>query len=215
MMTAEALVSLCLSLVVSTTLCQYNLILDSLTSFSNAFCSFLFLLKSCIFSCCLAFHCSTKDFSFFNFLIILCSSFTLSFSFLASTLNSGYSSTGEGRFRSIEAWGFLSLIIYFEDSPELRSSSSVLSESLVYGRSCSWSSSGKRSFLSSLTTFVPLNVDSDTEADFVVSLVTCLLEYCAIYFPFSRLFFCSSDSFSVLCKEDAKACFFDLLLRIL
>jgi hypothetical protein len=161
-------VSLCLSLVVSTTLCQYNLILDSSYLFKQCLLLFPLLLKSCIFSCCLAFHCSTKYFSFFNCLIILCNSFTLSFSFLASTLNSGYSSTGAGKFRSIEAWGFLSLITYFEDSPELRSSSSVLSESLVSGRSCSWSSSGKRSFLSSLTTFVPLNIDSDTEADFVV-----------------------------------------------
>jgi hypothetical protein len=140
------MVSLCLSLVVSTKLCQYNIILDSLTSFSKAFFSFLFLLKSCIFSFCLTFHCSTKDFSFFNFLIILCSSFTLSFSFLASTLKYGYSSTGAGKFKSMESWGFLILITYFEDSPVLRSPSSVLYESLVSGRSCSWSIYGKRSF---------------------------------------------------------------------
>jgi hypothetical protein len=137
MITAEALVSLCLSLVVNTTLCQYNLILDSLTSFSRAFCSFLFLLNSCIFSCCFAFHCSTKDFSFFSFLIIPRSSFTLSFSFLASTLNSRCSCTGADRFKSMEAWGFLSLISYFEDNPLLRSSSSVLFDYLVSGTSCS------------------------------------------------------------------------------
>jgi hypothetical protein len=128
MITAEDLVSLSLSLVVSTTLCQYNLILDSLTSFRKAFFSFLFLLNYCIFSCFFAFHFSTKEFSFLIFLIIPCNSFTLSFSFLASTLNSRCSSTGAGRFKSMEAWGFLSLISYFEDKPVLRSSSSVLSD---------------------------------------------------------------------------------------
>jgi len=126
MMAALAPVSLCLCLVVNTTLCQYNLTLDSLTSLSNALCSFLFLLKSCIFSSCLAFHYSTKSFSFFNCLIIFCSSFTLSFSFLAFTLNYGYSSTGEGKFRSIEAWGFLNLITYLEDILEIGYSSLVL-----------------------------------------------------------------------------------------
>ena len=143
MLTIEALVSLCFSLVVNTTLCQCNLIFDSLTSFNRAFFSFLFLLKSCIFSCCFAFHCYTHDFSFFNFLIIPCNSFTLSFSFLASTLNSGCSSTGAGIFKSMEVRGFLNLISYFEDNPVLRSSSSVFSNSLVSGRSCSWSIYGK------------------------------------------------------------------------
>jgi hypothetical protein len=70
-MTTLALVSLCLSLVINTTLCQYSLKLDSLTSLRNVLCPFLFLLKSCIFSCCLEFHCSTKCFSFFNFFTIL------------------------------------------------------------------------------------------------------------------------------------------------
>jgi hypothetical protein len=116
MMTAEALVSLRFNLLVITTLCQYNIILDSLTSFSKAFSYFLFLLKSCIFSCCLAFHWSIKNLSFFNFLIILCNSFTLSFYYLTSTLNSGYSSTGAGKFKSMKAWGFLSLITYLKIS---------------------------------------------------------------------------------------------------
>jgi hypothetical protein len=137
MIIAEALVSLYFSLVVNTTLCQYNLVFDSLTSFSRAFFSFLFLLNSCIFSCCFSFHFSTKEFSFLSFLIIPCISFTMSFSFLDSTLNSGCSFIGAGRFKSMEAWSFLNLISYFEDNPVLRSSSSVLSDSLVYGTSCS------------------------------------------------------------------------------
>jgi len=75
------LLSLCFSLVVNTILCQYNLKLDSRTSLSSVFCSFLFLLKSRVFSCCLAFHCSTRAFSFFNYFTIPCSSLILSFFF--------------------------------------------------------------------------------------------------------------------------------------
>jgi hypothetical protein len=65
----------------------------------------------------------------------------------------------------------------------------------------------KKSFFSSLISSVPLNVDSDTEVDFVVALVTGILEYYAICFPFSRFFLCSSYSSSDLCKEDAKVYF--------
>jgi hypothetical protein len=64
----------------------------------------------------------------------------------------------------------------------LRSSSSVLFDSLVSGTSCSWFISGKESFFSSSITYVPLSVDSVTETDLVVSLVIGLLEYCAIFF---------------------------------
>jgi hypothetical protein len=205
MIITEARVSLCFSLVVNTTLCQYSFIFDSLTSFSKAFCSFLFLLNSFIFSCCFPFHCSTKDFSFLSFLIIPSSSFTLSLSLLASTLNSGCSSTGAGRFKSMEAQGFLNLISYFEDNPVLRSSSSMLSDSLVSRTSCSWFISRKESFFSS--SYVPLSVDSVTKIDLVVSLVTSLLEHCAICFPFSFFFLYSSDSSFNLCKEDARVSF--------
>ena len=113
-MIALALIVLCSSLVVSTILCQYNLKLDSRSSLSSAFCSFLFFLKSCIFSCCLAFHCSTWAFSFFNCFTISCSSLILSFSLPTLTLNYGNSFTGAGWFRSIAAWGFLNLIWYLE-----------------------------------------------------------------------------------------------------
>ena len=100
-MTALDLLSLFFSLVVNTTLCQYNLKLDSRTSLRSVFCSFIFLLKTYIFSCCLAFHFSTKVFSFFNCFTITCSSLIMSFSFLTLTLNSRYSFIGAGRFRSI------------------------------------------------------------------------------------------------------------------
>jgi len=192
------MVSLCFNLVVNTTLCQYSLIFYSLTSFIRAFFSFLFLLNYCIFSCCFALHSSTKNFSFLNFLIIHRNSFTMSFSFLASTLKSGCSCIRESRFKSIEAWGFLNLISYFEDNLVLRSSSLELSNSLVSGTSCSWFIYGKESIFSS--SYVPLSVDSVTETDLVVSLVTCLLEHCAICFPFSRFFLCFLDSSSNLCE---------------
>jgi hypothetical protein len=107
----------------------------------------------------------------------------------------------------MEAQGFLNLISYFEDNPVLRSSSSVLSDSLVSGTSCSWFISGKESFFSSSITYVPLSVDSVTETDLVVSLVTGLLEHCAICFPFSCFFLCSSDSSFNLCEEDARVYF--------
>jgi hypothetical protein len=87
----------------------------------------------------------------------------------------------------------------------LRSSSSDLSDSLVSGTSCNWFISGKESFFSS--SYVPLNADSVTETDLVVSLVTGLLEHCAICFPFSRFFLYSSYSSSNLCEEDARVCF--------
>jgi hypothetical protein len=186
MIIAEALVSLFFILVFNTTLFHYSLIFDSLSSFSRAFFSFLFLLNSCIFSCCFAFHCSTKEFSFLNFLIIPYNSFTMYFSFIASTMNSGCSSTEEGRFKSMEAQGFLNLISYFEDNPVLRSSSLVLSNSLVSGTSCSWFIYGNESFLSS--SYVPLSVDSVTEIDLVFSLVTSLLQHCAIFFFLSHFF---------------------------
>jgi hypothetical protein len=54
---------------------------------------------------------------------------------------------------------------------------------------------------------VPLNANSVTETDLVVALVPSLLEHCAICFPFSCFFLCSSDSSSDLCEEDAKVYF--------
>jgi hypothetical protein len=73
----------------------------------------------------------------------------MSFLSVMFILNYGCSSTRAGRFKSMEAWGFLNLISHLEDKPVLIYSSLELSDSLISGIFCSWFSYGKRSFLSS------------------------------------------------------------------
>jgi hypothetical protein len=106
---------------------------------------------------------------------------------------------------SREVQGFLNLMLYFEYDPLPNPSPSTLFDFLIFEKSCNWFISRNESFFSS--SYVPLSADSVIETDIMVSLVTGLLEHCAIYFPFSHFFLCSSDSSSNVCEEDAKAFF--------